>query len=455
LLRLVIGGAAVRRMAKRAAPPADGDWSSLVREISDTLRLARPVRLLLGGDMSPMTWGVFRHTILLPSTGAEWPDERRRMVLAHELAHVKRNDGLIQTVVQVACSVYWFNPLVWYAAHRVRVERELACDDQVLGIGTTAEDYAEHLIQIVRGLRGRRALSLAAVSMAQPSQLETRLVSLLDSRARRRKMSKLGVIALCLLACAATAALAALGVATAVPMPPVLVSATMPAPPAPEPEPAPKPASLPQRTRIGNGNSIPNNAVVPPQVLESSLPEYTNEAVLANVEGVVTLEASVDAEGKVTVLRVIKGLGHGLDQNAINAVLSWKFKPALRGGAPVAAITQIEVDFKIPVWYRPALKDEEAPIRVGPGVTPPTVISRVEPHYTDEARAAKYRGTLVVTATVHKDGTLSVDKVVRELEYGLTEKGIEALEQWKFKPALRNGEAVPVSLNIEVNFNLK
>jgi len=62
---------------------------------------------------------------------------------------------------------------------------------------------------------------------------------------------------------------------------------------------------------------------------------------------------------------------------------------------------------------------------------------------------------VVVAATIHKDGTLTVNEVIQELDYGLTPNAIEALEQWKFKPGMRNGEPVPVSLKIEVNFNLK
>jgi beta-lactamase regulating signal transducer with metallopeptidase domain len=146
---------------------------------------------------SPMTWGLLRPTVLLPAAASAWSAERRRVVLAHEFAHVKRNDALAQIFVQLACSIYWFNPLVWYAAHRIRIERERACDDQVLRLGTIASDYADHLIQIVRGLRSPRTFSLAAVSMAQPSQLETRLVSILDSRASRRRLSKTGLALLC------------------------------------------------------------------------------------------------------------------------------------------------------------------------------------------------------------------------------------------------------------------
>ena len=449
LLRLVLATTAVKRMTKTAVVIADDNWRKHLSELSDAFLIRRPVRLLFSDkQICPMTWGVRNHTILLPSSARQWSDERCRLVLAHELAHVKRTDGLLQLFVQIVCSVYWFNPLVWYAAHRIRIERERACDDRVLSLGAEAVDYADHLVQVVRGLRTRRALSFASVSMAQPSQLESRLVSILDSGMRRRTLSKTGTILLCTFAGLLTITVAAIGIAAAVPLPPVFVSAVKFTPAVAKPE------STAQRTRIGNGNAIPNSAVIPPQVLEPSKPEYTQEGVEANIEGIVTLEGHVDIKGEVSRLRVIKGLGYGLDQKAIDAVLGWKFRPALRNGAPVEAITQIEVDFRIPAWYR-AVSTEEPAVRIGPGVTPPTVISRVEPQYTPEARAAKYRGTVVVAATIHKDGTLTVNEVIQELDYGLTPNAIEALEQWKFKPGMRNGEPVPVSLKIEVNFNLK
>jgi TonB family protein len=449
LLRLVLATTAVKRMTKTAVVIADDNWRKHLSELSDAFLIRRPVRLLFSDkQICPMTWGVRNHTILLPSSARQWSDERCRLVLAHELAHVKRTDGLLQLFVQIVCSVYWFNPLVWYAAHRIRIERERACDDRVLSLGAEAVDYADHLVQVVRGLRTRRALSFASVSMAQPSQLESRLISILDSGMRRRTLSKTGTILLCTFAGLLTITVAAIGIAAAVPLPPVFVSAVKFTPAVAKPE------STAQRTRIGNGNAIPNSAVIPPQVLEPSKPEYTQEGVEANIEGTVTLEGHVDIKGEVSRLRVIKGLGYGLDQKAIDAVLGWKFRPALRNGAPVEAITQIEVDFRIPAWYR-AVSTEEPAVRIGPGVTPPTVISRVEPQYTPEARAAKYRGTVVVAATIHKDGTLTVNEVIQELDYGLTPNAIEALEQWKFKPGMRNGEPVPVSLKIEVNFNLK
>jgi len=93
--------------------------------------------------------------------------------------------------------------------------------------------------------------------------------------------------------------------------------------------------------------------------------------------------------------------------------------------------------------------------RVGGGVTAPTILKKVDPQYSEEARKARYQGTVVLEAIVQKDGSVQIVRVVRSLGFGLDEKAIEALRQWKFSPAKKNGEPVPVALNIEVNFNLR
>jgi TonB family protein len=95
------------------------------------------------------------------------------------------------------------------------------------------------------------------------------------------------------------------------------------------------------------------------------------------------------------------------------------------------------------------------PFRVGGGVTPPTILSRVEPQYSEEARKARYQGTVVLEAIVKRDGTVDILRVVRSLGFGLDENAIQALKQWRFRPGMRNGVPVDVALNIEVNFNLR
>jgi TonB family protein len=459
LTRLITGAIKVRKMAENAIP-AVGTWKEECANLSGAFGIRRSVRLLFSSTrVSPLTWGVWRHTILLPSHAAQWSVERRRLVLAHELAHVKRRDALMQIIVQMICGLYWFNPLVWYATHRVRIERERACDDHVLRLGAVAADYADHLVQIARSLRDRSAFSLPAVSMAHPSQLETRLVSILDARVRRRTLSRIGATALCLIAALITVSFAAIEFKAAVPLPSVSVVTAKVMVTTTETKHAAPPAAPPsplQRTHIGNADNVPNNAVNPPRVLESKKPIYTDDGIRRGIEGTVILEAAVDLEGHVKVLRVLKGLGYGLDERAIGSVLDWKFAPATKDGVPVEAITQIDVDFKLPPpRFDP--KDGAQILIFGqfPNMKPPLIISRVEPQYSEEAKAAHYQGTVTVQAIVHNDGTLTVEKVLRELGMGLDESAVSALEQWKFKPATREGEPVPVQLNVEVNFNLK
>lgn len=191
---------------------------------------------------------------------------------------------------------------------------------------------------------------------------------------------------------------------------------------------------------------MPGVAVIPPQIITSSHPSYTPEARTGRIEGIVTLEVAVDVEANIQVLRVVKGLGYGLDEEAIAAVQSWRFAPASRNGVPVSAITQVDVEFNLA---------DAGPFKIGPDVTPPRIVYRVEPQYPEEARKARYTGTVVLGATINADGTVKIDRVIQALDHGLTEKAIEALTQWKFAPGTRNGKAVPVLLNIEVNFNFR
>jgi TonB family protein len=92
--------------------------------------------------------------------------------------------------------------------------------------------------------------------------------------------------------------------------------------------------------------------------------------------------------------------------------------------------------------------------RVGGGVTAPTLLYKVEPEYSEEARKAKYQGTVVLYVEVDPTGKAINPKIVRSLGLGLDEKAIEAVKKWKFKPGYKDGHAVTVAATIEVNFRL-
>jgi TonB family protein len=92
--------------------------------------------------------------------------------------------------------------------------------------------------------------------------------------------------------------------------------------------------------------------------------------------------------------------------------------------------------------------------RVGGGVSAPTVVFKVDPEYSEQARKAKYQGTVVLNLVVQRDGSVRDIKILRPLGLGLDEKAIEAVQQWRFKPGQRNGQAVDVAAIIEVTFRL-
>src|SRR5437870_4615859 len=202
LLSLAVGCLRLRALRRAAKPPSNGDWLALLRLLCDELRVGRRVTLLQSADdVMPVTWGWWQPVILLPAEADEWSPERRRVVLLHELAHVKRWDCLTQMIARLACAVYWFNPLVWVAARQMCVERERACDDLVLNGGCRASDYASHLVEIARTFR--RVPQVAAVAMARSRGLERRVVAILDDHRNRHRVAK------------TTAALMALAVAGA------------------------------------------------------------------------------------------------------------------------------------------------------------------------------------------------------------------------------------------------
>jgi TonB family protein len=100
-------------------------------------------------------------------------------------------------------------------------------------------------------------------------------------------------------------------------------------------------------------------------------------------------------------------------------------------------------------------QNNDAVLKIGPGVTPPKVLQKTEPAYTKDATEAKIQGAVVLSVTVGSDGVARDITVKRSLDPGLDNNAIAAIQQWKFQPASKDGAAVSVMSTIEVNFRLK
>jgi cell division protein FtsI/penicillin-binding protein 2 len=148
-------------------------------------------KLVIGPAGSvPMVWGIISPCLLLPEDTDEWPDEKLRAVLLHELAHLRRHDPAALLLCQTTQALHWFNPLVWLTVRRLREDQERACDDDVLRHGIRASDYAQHLFDISQHNRLAPGLGLCALAMARSAPVESRLSAILDPHVKRDTSSR-------------------------------------------------------------------------------------------------------------------------------------------------------------------------------------------------------------------------------------------------------------------------
>lgn len=189
LVRLGWGLRGVARRLANTTQIVDTRVERLLRDSAVALDFRREVSLrMTAASDSPAAWGAYRPVILLPSSAQSWSDERLRMVLVHELAHLRRGDALMRVVTEVAIAIHWFNPLVWTAARQLRESSERACDDAVLQAGAIPESYAQEIVDIVQ--TARRSASPALVPTILTGLLERRVQSILDRAPRRHPATR-------------------------------------------------------------------------------------------------------------------------------------------------------------------------------------------------------------------------------------------------------------------------
>lgn len=263
MTRLALAHAGATMLVRRSELVHDEDWQLLAERVTRRLGIDGYVRLRQSSWTAvPMSVGIMRPVVVLPENANEWDEAQRNTVMYHELAHVKRRDCLLHLLTQITCALYWFNPLVWVAARQLMIERERACDDLVLEAGVDASSYAETLLQTARQIKSAEWSNLATLSMARQSQLEGRLLSILDPM-RRRNLNKASLVLSVFMVACIVLPLAVMQPASAQQPPneptpialaprdaePVLPDVVTPAPVVvPVPSPMPAPVVLPEPT---------------------------------------------------------------------------------------------------------------------------------------------------------------------------------------------------------------
>ncbi len=235
--------------------------------------------------------------------------------------------------------------------------------------------------------------------------------------------------------------------------------------------------------------------VMAPELLPLNLPPISAEKCKMKADGNVVLSLLVDATGRPRNLTFLQPLGTDLDKLALQIVDADRFRPGTRDGTPVVVGQALEVDlqacveqtrnkagekkFLLQLRSQPLQKLEALPQppgeavlamgdgsgkdsssgptrieRVGGVVSAPVPLISPVAVFTDAARRAKYQGICLISTIVDRNGLPQNVRVVRKLDYGLDQNAVDAVEKYRFKPAVRNGEPVPVTITVEVNFRL-
>ncbi|MBX2870992.1 MAG: M56 family metallopeptidase [Saprospiraceae bacterium] len=168
------------------------DWNLLVQQAG----LSKPPKVLLNKSIPvPVTFGWLRPVILLPEQAQTWEDERIRQVVLHELIHIKRRDYFFNILSVVIKSIYWFNPLSWPLLRQFRLNREWACDEELVALGTDRFTYAENLIAIATLAQASPPRQLAP-AFAKSHSLSTRIKRVLNQCPKASSSSRISGFAM-------------------------------------------------------------------------------------------------------------------------------------------------------------------------------------------------------------------------------------------------------------------
>src|SRR6185437_3785336 len=256
-------------------------------------------------------WAWWTLVLLPPDFDTRFDNDARRLVLHHELTHVRRGDALWLLIAEFACAMLWFHPLAWIALPRFRLDQELACDERTLSaLRGNASDYARALLDSV----AMHATPALIPWLSEP-QLKERIAMI--SRMRPGVLRRRAGFA-------AVAVLLASGLLVAGGENPVRAATHA------------SQASMSPSVDVTKKNANP--------------PSYPQEAINAKQQGIVMLDVMVDAAGNVKSVGIDPRKTNApaeLQTSALQAAAGWKFNPGSKNGKPTGGMVQVPVTFSL------------------------------------------------------------------------------------------------------------
>jgi TonB family protein len=422
----------------RRAEPVEptGELALVLEDYADELGvdLARVCVARLDDLHGPATLGLFRHTLLLPadllthSAMALSREEREELsaTLAHELEHIRRRDfawNLLFTLV--AMPVDW-HPLLRLTRRQIDETRELAVDDRAAALLVGNKTYARSLVRIATRLAAHPALRpIEAMGIYDSNIFERRIVNLMRKTEEVSWMRRAASVAGCAVL-ALAASYTAMALQTKV-NPPGEAKNGVPA--------------------VKNGKVSLSSAEATGNLVSKVAPVYPAEAKAAGIEGTVRLNAVIAKDGHMKELHVIGG-PIMLQQSSMDAVKQWVYKPYLLKGEPVEVETQIQVIYMLGTKHPE--KSDAQPEEKAEAASTPRLIKSVDAIYPPEAKTAHQEGLVLVKTKIDTSGQPTVLGVEGPEVFWKSAKA--AVEQYRFQPAVKDGQPVEATINIEVNF---
>ena len=368
------------------------------------------------------TWGLFRPCILVPPGATRWDDDVIRVVVCHELAHVRRNDWAVQIAADIVRRVYWFQPLMWIACRMLRRESEQACDDVVLGTGVEAPTYAGHLLQLARAGRSSTYGWVAAVPMARPSTLERRIAAMLNSARNRRALSFRALVVSTIALSLATFSAAAFH------------------------------AEQARSTQLTGTIYDRSGAVLPGVAVTLTGASAAKAEATTDASGRFQLPAAAGV--KYVLEASLAGFNAFRQEFELTNTSDWDRAITLQVGRLSETVT-------VSAKREPATQPmpgapKPTPVRVGGNIKAPMKLVNVNPVFPASMRTAGRAGVVPLDALIGTDGSVVFVRVVSaNVHPDFAEAATEAVRQWKFSPTLLNGKPVEVLMTVTINFALE
>jgi TonB family protein len=442
-LILIVGLVRLKRLASGARRLERGRWVDLTREISGAFGLHRPV-LILESDHPTLlvTWGLTRPKVILPATASSWPEDRARIVLRHELAHIRRGDWVVQMAAEALRCVFWFNPLVWIASARLRQESEYACDDAVLDGAVDGADYAGHLLELARTLNAGRRAGHAALAMARPSSLEGRIRAMLNANVNRKPLTVRSRVFTVIALLSLTLPVAGFGAQSTF----FTVSGSI---------------------LDGTNRVLPGVIVVLTNPRSEAKHEVRSDSTgrfefVGVPAGEYVLEAG--QPGFATFREKLTVAGRNIDRNIELQVgsLEETITVSDRGGqkpsteqAEKAQEMRQRAQERAQERTQRGLEKCSSGNPIGGNILAPMKLVDVKPVYPENLKSAKVGGVVVLEAVIGTDGTIKDVQVVKSPDPDLGNAAVEAVRQWQFSATLLNCTPIDVPMQVVINFTIQ